>query len=278
MICERIFLKDKFEFLGKDGKNPYADIYLPYNMTEMNRQNDKRPCLIICPGGEYEFCSQRESEVVVLKFLPMGFNAFVLNYSVAPHRFPSQLREVAALVELIYENAEEWNCDTEKIAIMGFSAGGHLAAHYSTSYDCCEIREVLPSSKQVSASVLCYPVITADKKYIHKGSFINLLGRLPDADDIEKFSCDKNVTPNTPPAFIWHTADDNCVLVKNSFLYAEALNQNEVPFELHIYPFGSHGLSVSDSQCFDFKTEVTEYNKAWVEDASKWLKFTLKLK
>ena len=128
MKTETIHLKEIYPFLGDDGCDPTVDMYLPYNMTEMHRENRKRPCMIVCPGGGYAMCSQREAEPIAMHFLPDGFNVFVIYYSVAPHRFPTQMREVAATVELIYKNADNWNCDVSKLAIVGFSAGGHLAA------------------------------------------------------------------------------------------------------------------------------------------------------
>lgn len=278
MNHKRIELKDYFGFLGENGANPTLDIYLPYNMTEMHHEDRKRPCMVICPGGGYGMCSQRESEPVALHFLPEGFNVFVITYSVAPFRFPVQLREVAAVMELIYKNAEEWNCDTDKIAIMGFSAGGHLAAHYSTMFDCKEVREVLPDSKSVNASVLCYPVISAESVTAHMGSFINLLGHNPEnQEETEYFSCDKHVKPTTPPAFLWHTAADDCVPLKNSLLYAEALWRNKVPVELHVYPFGGHGLSTCDSQTIDDMNDIFAYNSAWLSSLKKWLKLIFEL-
>ena len=96
MRYERIHLKDSFPFLGEEGCDPTVVLYLPYNMKEMGREKQKRPCLIVCPGGGYERCSEREAEPIALHFLPEGFNVFVLTYSVAPHRFPTQLLEVAA--------------------------------------------------------------------------------------------------------------------------------------------------------------------------------------
>ena len=216
MKCEVLHLKDYYPFLGEDNCDPTVEMYLPFNLTEMGRQNDKRPCMIVCPGGGYAFCSQREAEPIALQFLPQGYNVFTITYSVNPHRFPTQLREVAALMELIYKNADAWNCDTSKIAIIGFSAGGHLAAHYSTMFDCKEVREVFPESKSVNASVLCYPVITADPKYAHMGSIHNLVGKTDiSPEETEYFSCEKNVKDTTPPAFIWHTAEDACVPVVN---------------------------------------------------------------
>ncbi len=273
MRYEILHLKDAFPFLGNNNCDPTVQIYLPYNMTEMNRQDVKRPCLIICPGGGYGMCSQREGEPIALKFLPSGFNVFVIKYSVAPHRFPTQLIEVAALMELIYKNADTWNCNTSKVSIMGFSAGGHLAAHYSNAFDCKEVRDVFPESKCVNATLLCYSVITADPCHSHKGSFRNLLG-INDVNDeiINKYSCDRLVNANTPPAFIWHTAEDQGVPVMNSILYSSALNKLKIPFELHIYPFGGHGLSTCDNQTMNDVTDYCQHAHAWLDNAKKWLK------
>lgn len=277
MKYEKIHLKEVYPFLGENGADPLLELYLPYNMTEMNRQNDKRPCMLVIPGGGYGMCSQREAEPIALQFLNQGFNAFVLTYSVAPHRFPTQLREVAAVMELIYSHSEEWNCDTEKVAIIGFSAGGHLSAHYSTCFDCDEVREVFPESKSVNASVLCYPVITADAAHSHAGSFMNLLGHAPDEAETERFSCDRQVSDKTPPAFIWHTAEDSCVPVMNSYLYASALAKHKIPTEMHIYPFGGHGLSTCDKLTSDNVTDIVTYDKAWLTSLEKWLKLIFKL-
>ena len=273
MKHEVLHLKDYYPFLGEDGCDPTVEIYLPYNMTEMHRENDKRPCMIVCPGGGYGMCSQRESEPIALHFLPQGYNVFTITYSVAPHCFPTQLREGAAVMELIYKNADVWNCDTSKIAIIGFSAGGHLAAHYSTMFDCKEVREVFPESKSVNASVLCYPVITSDPAHAHMGSFYNLLGKKDISnEEIEYFSCDRNVKDSTPPAFIWHTAEDNCVPVMNSLLYAEALNKHKIPFELHISPFGGHGSSTCDAQTLDTVSTGLAHANAWLSSLKIWLK------
>lgn len=273
MKCEILHLKDYYPFLGEDNCDPTVEMYLPFNLTEMGRQNDKRPCMIVCPGGAYAFCSQREAEPIALQFLPQGYNVFTITYSVNPHRFPTQLREVAALMELIYKNADAWNCDTEKIAIIGFSAGGHLAAHYSTMFDCKEVREVFPESKSVNASVLCYPVITADPLHAEKGSIHNLVGKTDiSPEEREYFSCEKNVKDTTPPAFIWHTAEDGLVPVMNSMLYAEALSAHKVPFELHIYPYGAHGLSTGDAQTNGNMNEKIEHVGNWLTSLEKWLK------
>lgn len=275
MICRNIKLKDCYGFLGENGKDPSLDIYLPYNMAEMGREKQKRPCIIICPGGAYAMCSERESEAVGVHFLSEGFNVFVLKYSVAPHRFPTQMREVGAVLELINANAEEWNCDTEKTVLMGFSAGGHLAAQYVNMYDCPQVREVFAQSKSVAACVLCYPVISAKREIAHSGSFINLLGHEPDSSEEEFFSCEKHVGKKTPPTYIWHTSQDDCVPVQNSILYAQALANAGVPFELHVFPFGGHGLSTCDKHTLDNTGTVSEYNSSWLSDLKKWLRLVL---
>lgn len=273
MKTETIHLKEMYPFLGENGCDPTVDIYLPFNLTEMHRENRKRPCMIVCPGGAYAMCSQREAEPIAMHFLPDGFNVFVIYYSVAPHRFPTQLREVAATVEMIYQNADNWNCDTSKLVITGFSAGGHLAAHYSTMFDCKEVREVFPESKPVNASVLSYPVISADPKYAHIGSFNNLIGKKDrSAEEIDYFSCDRLVSDNTPPAYLWHTASDGAVPVTNSLLYAAALSRHNIPFELHIFPFGGHGSSTVDSVTCDEISDKEKYAAGWLVDVKRWLK------
>ena len=271
MKCEKIYLKEHYSFLGENGKNPYISLFLPENLSEMNRTKAKRPCMIICPGGAYAYCSQRESEPIVYHFLTEGFNVFTVDYSVAPHAFPSQLCEIAATVELIYKNQDEWNCDTDKILIGGFSAGGHLAAHYSTMYDCKEVREYFPESKPVAGTVLGYPVITSNDEHWHAGSFKNLMGKQGSDEECRYFSCELNVKDNTPPAFIWHTAEDAAVPVMNSILYAEALSKYKIPFELHIYPFGPHGLATADNNTND--DLPNKYSHVhWLDDLKKWLK------
>ncbi|MBQ8202771.1 MAG: alpha/beta hydrolase [Clostridia bacterium] len=282
MVSERIYLKDLYPHLAKDNCNPYVDTYLPFNMTEMHRENQKRPCMVVCPGGGYGGCSQREAEPIALNLLNLGFNVFVIFYSVAPHRYPTQLTEVAALFDLINKNSDKWNCDTERISIMGFSAGGHLAAHYSNAYKLPEIEELYGATYRPYSSVLCYPVISADPEITHKGTIVNLLGTFPEGEENDKFSCDKLVSDTTPPAFIWHTAEDNVVPVENSLRYAAALSRKKIPYTLHIYPFGAHGLATADAQTLDapaFET-VEKYKRVadvncWFYELKKWFELIL---
>ena len=276
MRCFAVSLKEHFAFLN--GSEAVLEAYLPYNMTEMCREHQRRPCVLICPGGGYAMCSQREAEPVALQYLKEGYNAFVLWYTVAPKHFPHALREVAASVELIHRNAEAWNCDEGLVAILGFSAGGHLTALYSNAYDWPEVREVLPESKPVQASVLCYPVISADPAVAHMGSFECLLGHLPlTPEETERFSCDRLVRDTTPPAFLWHTSEDNCVPVQNSLRYATALADHHVPFELHIFPYGYHGMSLCTRETLDGEiTPGMQHAQRWVEESCRWLKLQWK--
>lgn len=277
MKYEVIHLNQIFPELNQDGCDPTVTVYRPDNMIEMGRKDEKRPCLVVCPGGGYCYCSQREAEPIALQFLPEGFHVFVLDYSVAPCRYPTQLIQVAATMELIYKNAEQWNCDVSRIAIIGFSAGGHLAAHYSTSFDCPQVRRVFPQSKGVQASILCYPVITADPDWAHNGSFDALLGTQGRTqEEIEKYSCNNLVTAHTPPAFLWHTAEDDCVPCMNSLLYAQALAANKVPYEMHIYPYGGHGLSTCDYRTNDNLQPSHHYDNAWLASAKRWLRLMFK--
>ena len=277
MRCETYHLKDRFSFLGQDGRDPMLTTYLPYNMTEMNRQDQKRPCILLCPGGGYGMVSQREAEPIALKLLTGGYNIFVLTYSVKPHTYPVQLREVAAAMEMIYENADAWNCDTSRIAIMGFSAGGHLAAHYANCYATPAVREVFPESKGVQACILCYPVINAAIQYRHAGTFRNLSGHeYPlTAQEEELFSVDRHVTAQPPPTFIWHTAADRLVSVSNSLLYAQALAAHDVPFALHVYPAGGHGLATADGETNGELTGPVLLTRQWIPSALSWLQETL---
>lgn len=271
MLIERIYLKESYPFLGEEGRDPYLTIYVQQNMRE---DQQKRPAVLLCPGGAYRSVSPREAEPIALHLLNMYCNVFVLTYSVVPHKFPTQLREVAAAMELLHANAEAWSIDPEKIAIMGFSAGGHLAAHYSTAYDCPEVRAVFPDSRPVQGSILCYPVISADSRYGHMGSFKNLTGEeTPFSEEfVNKFSCDRLVTEKTPPAFLWHTASDQAAPVAGSLLYAQALAAYKIPLALHIYPHGPHGLSTVDWQTNSTLQPGSDLAKTWLTELDAWLK------
>ncbi len=266
MKYEVISLSEKYPKLGEKA---YVECYIPSLFTNADPvfNEQKWPAMVVCPGGGYGFASDREAEPIALQFTAENYRVFVVRYSCAPACFPQQLREVAAVMELIYENAENWNIDTKKISIIGFSAGGHLAAQYSNRWNCPEIREIFPKSKPVAAAVLSYPVITADEKYTHAGTVQNFNG--PGA------SCEELVTAQTPPTFLWHTAEDATVPVENSLFYAKALSAHKVPYELHIYPKGYHGLATADGVTNIADDPWIRRAADWMDEVKSWLKLVL---
>ena len=269
-IC-KFSLNERFPNLGGEQELTYVECFLNGPRVTYGGIKKPYPCLVICPGGGYSGVSPREAAPIGMHFVAEGYHVFIVRYSTNPYTFPQQLREVAAAMEIIYEHAEEWQCDTNNIAIMGFSAGGHLAAQYSNRYNCPEVREMFPDSKPVQRSILCYPVITSDSNYWHKGSICNYVGDEP-KDGYEKgCSCELLVSENTPPTFLWHTAEDTVVPVENSLLYAKALRAHKIPFELHIYPYGHHGLSTADTVTNGPLDEQVLHCHEWLNACKKWL-------
>jgi acetyl esterase/lipase len=275
MITQRFYLKEYFHELGENGCNAYMDTYIPSAFENAGEAlaTKKYPCMVVCPGGGYGMTSDREAESVALQFVAEGYRAVVIRYSCKPHAFPQQLREVAGAMELVYKYADEWNIEVSRIAIIGFSAGAHLAAQYSNRYDCPEVRELFPESKPVQASILSYPVITDDPDYSHAGSIKNYLGYEPTERNEKGCSNECMVSEKTPPTFLWHTVEDKTVPVQNSLLYAMALSDYKVPYEMHIYPYGEHGLSTVDGVVYaEEKSPNVARAHKWVEDVKTWLK------
>ena len=237
-----------------------------------------RPAILLCAGGGYHFVSENEQEPVVFNLLTLNVNVFSLTYTVAGqgNTYPDALREVAAAFDFIYNNAEKYRTDNSLIGIMGFSAGGHLAAHYSNRYNIPEISEVIKNPIKPAFSVLCYPVVSANPLYYHRNSFVNLLGHNPSEKEIDEFSTDKMVSEDTPPTFIWTTAEDKLVPPVNSILYAEKLSLFGVPFALHIYPTGTHGLSVVNETVPYKETKVINppdyHNAVWIEELKHFIR------
>lgn len=273
MRFEKIYLKEHFPELGENGCNAYVECCLPTNCQNVGMpfSGKKFPAMVICPGGGYNITSDIEAEPVALQFLSKGYRTFVVRYSVDPHCFPQQLREVAAVMELIHRNADEWKIDVSHIGIIGFSAGGHLAAQYTNRYDCPEVREIFPESKPVHASILSYAVLTSHPDFKHEASIRHYVGHAPTERNEKGCSCELMVTAKTPPTFLWHTSEDEIVPVENSLLYAQALSAHKVPFEMHVYPYGNHGLSTANKLLWEELDERHARATKWIEDAKIWL-------
>ena len=203
---------------------------------------------IVCPGGAYGHLAPHEGAPVARWLNTVGINAFVLKYRIGPkYHHPVEMEDVQRAIRLVRSRAEEWNLDPNRIGIIGFSAGGHLASTAATHFDDGNSAATDPVdrvSSRPDLAILMYPVITMMDPYVHKGSRLNLLGAKPDADLIAFLSNERHVTPETPPCFIVHTADDRTVPVQNSLMFALALRNNKVPVEMHIFEHGSHGFGL----------------------------------
>ena len=239
------------------------------------RPNEKRPVILMCPGGGYEMTSDREAEPMAMQFLAMGYHVAILRYSVSPVRYPAALLQVAESVLYLKKHAEEYHIDPEKIVLQGCSAGGHLAANYGIAWNSPFLTKLMgmendPERLRVAGLLLCYPVITSGEK-AHEESFRNLLGEQYE-EKKEELSLENQVTPDTPPTFLWHTATDETVPVENSLYFFQACLQQGVSAELHIYPVGGHGLSLANEEtCRANGIGVQKECQSWIGLAQTWL-------
>lgn len=248
MIRERLILWDQSEYTY-----PLACGFTPFMMSYLHDDQSVRPCMLVVPGGGYGFVSPTEGYLVAKSFYEAGYNAFVLVYTTdILMRVPLKiqpLQDISRAVRMIRKNAERFHINPKKLAVCGFSAGAHLCGSLCVHYEDVkeECREYEHISNRPDAAILAYPVITAGK-YAHMGSVITLLGRHADAKEIEYMSLEKHVTKDTPPCFLWQTAEDQSVRVINSYLYAEACLKAKVPFAHHVFSKGPHGLSVASEE------------------------------
>lgn len=278
----------------QEGSQEYAKLitYIQDDSAEIGIH--ERPMIVVCPGGAYCMTSDREAEVIVFRMLAMGCNAALLRYSCAPSVFPTALTELASSVKLIREHAKEWHIDPDKIIVMGFSAGGHLAASFGMFWnrkflaDRLGIGHEEQKLLQPNGMILCYPVITSGE-YAHKDSFKWLLGLMdqkempeklegfeeayPVDEMMERLSLEKQVSKDTPKAFIWHTFEDGAVPVENSLLLVSALRREGISTEFHMYPHGGHGLSLANNQSATVagNEQVVEACQSWILLVRAWI-------
>ncbi len=275
MYYEKIYLEDIFPNLARTGHKPGITLYIP-EVSEAINENAAYSCVVICPGGGYSYVSKREGEPVALRLVGNGIAAAVVDYSCGGAHYPTQLFEVLAAITYVRRNSETLHIHPERIAVMGFSAGGHAACSAGLFWrekSACETLGIREEEGRPNGMILCYPVITSGK-YAHRGSFECLLGENPDLALLERVSLEKQVTEDAPQTFLWHTAQDGSVPVENSLLLAAALHEKGVPVELHIYPYGHHGLSLCDETVNKAEdiTDAAKYCAGWMEQCIRWIR------
>ena len=242
---------------GEVLKMPTFEVFLP-------TCHDKDGAVIVIHGGGYAFSAEHEGAPVAKRFAQEGITAFVLNYRFSPSVHPAPLADLYRALRLIRSKAHIFGIDPTKIALAGFSAGGHLAACAATLFEQYTFNKEDSLSdipNRPDALILSYPVISSGE-FAHHGSFEALLGHHNSADLRKELSLEHRVNKNTPPTFIWHTADDSTVPVENSLLFANALWKANVDCSLHVFPKGTHGLGLANED---------PYVSCWFEMARKWL-------
>lgn len=263
MVTKEIKLWDKIP--GMCETPPVFTAYIP-----KDKKSDG--AVVIYPGGGYHHCSPHEGRGYAEFLCKHGICAFVLDYRLMPHYFPLPLLDARRAVQVVRHSAEEYGIDPQKIAVMGSSAGGHLAALMSTYFDDIEDYGISDEISQCSfipnAQILCYPVIQIwGKESAHVGVGKNLLG---DAQEeyTDLLNADSIIKDITPPAFIWHTYKDSTVDSENSLDYAIALKRKGIPVELHLYPCGNHGMGIPKGD-----DEVSLHVAQWAQSLVTWLGF-----
>lgn len=221
------------------------------------------PAVIVLPGGGYATRAPHESAPVARWLCGLGYAAFVLDYRVSPYTYPVPYLDGLQALSTLNRHGSQWGIDPGRIGVLGFSAGGHLAAMLATATPNVPDGPVDLTVQRPAFSVLCYPVIVLEGALAHVGSTRNLLGDPPDPALARDLSANRRVDSKTPPTFLWHTADDGAVPVEHSLRYAEALSRAGVPFALHVYPHGRHGLGLADDA-----PDVA----FWRDECASWLR------
>lgn len=279
MINKRIKLND----------TAYFDTYILKNSKEYN-VDKKRPLVIVCPGGGYGFTSDREAEPIALKFNSVGLHSVVLWYTTqdiqsnVPYH---ALIELAKTVKMVRENAEEWFVDPNKIILCGFSAGGHLAANMSVHWNEEWLAELIGADSEmlkINNTILAYPATSISKMPPNTEAFASKITKYqqthnerffgndnPSEEQIEKLNTVNYISENTPPTFIWHTFEDVLVDVSNSIDYAKRMSELKIPFELHIYEKGEHGLALCDRTTARKPSHFNSHVISWFELCMGWL-------
>lgn len=257
---------------AEPSKAPKLSAYILDEAYLQDTNWKERPAVIICPGGGYGFVSPREAEPIALRYCGAGFHAFVLDYSVAPTGWPAACCELSKAVAYVRSIAEEHHIDPNKIVVCGFSAGGHLAASLGVHYNKELIRTlsgVTGDENRPNGMILSYPVITDEREKTHTGTLDNFVAGRETA--LPYFGLEHHVTPDTPKTFLWHTFADGAVPVESSMRFASALLENGVPYELHIFPEGAHGLSLGNEITSAADGGIVPAVQPWMDLSITWL-------
>lgn len=234
-----------------------------------NPTNATGAAMVICPGGGYAHLARHEGHDYALWLNQHGVTCFVLKYRLGSHgyHYPAEFEDVTRAMRWTRAHAAEYHIDSHRIGIMGSSAGGHLAATLLTHFDAGDSNATNVIARQSSRpdlGILCYPVITMGK-FTHQGSKENLLGKNPSPKLVKLLSDELQVTSNTPPCFLWTTFEDHTVPMENTMMFAEALRKHHVPFALHVFEHGGHGMGLHDKPPFN-------HPHPWAADCLFWLK------
>lgn len=275
MKAYTIHLKDAYDFLqGGDLECLLMDYPCP------GTREWKRPAILILPGGGYGRISQSEGDPISAAFMSLGFQTFVLRYLCVQQgvRYPEQLLEAAAAMDYIRKHANELNVNEKEVFVIGSSAGGHLAANLSVSYALASKLAGTALDCKPAGTGLAYPVIAHN--YGHIGTFDNLLNGYSEMEKNELWAqvdLDLLVTKETPPTFIWTTAQDTIVPPENTIRYTLALAKAGVAYESHIYPLGPHGLSTASAELWPFASDIPKV-ESWVKDCASFFRMYIEEK
>ena len=277
--------------------------YILENSEELRMK--KRPAVIICPGGGFLMTSDREAEPIAMKFAGEGYNTFVLRYTTYFNKqkidfnnlpegnkyskYPQPLFDLGKAILTVRENADKWSVDTNKVFVCGFSAGGHLVASLGVHWQDDLLKEKFNVDSELfkpNGLILGYPVLDynlmkelmlqKNDKFLREFWEVSnnaLFGEPNPSDEyLKELSPVNYVSSKTPPTFIWHTASDGFVSVRNSLNFATELSKNEIPYELHIFENGVHGLSLCDEVTANEDAHINLEAKVWVDMALTWIK------
>lgn len=298
-------MKSEVIYLYEDREDVTLTTYVLDDSPEL-LAGTSRPAIIVCPGGAYMNCSDREAEPIAMRFAAMGYHAFVLRYSVyfegkggmmdpmqdiEPKercKYPMPMREIGHAMLIVRKHAKEWHVDTERIAICGFSAGAHNCAMYETNwykpviteYLKCRAEDIRPAAVILGYTLSDYVYMnekTSQDGGVNAAFFATsntaFLGQAENSvERLTEVSPARNVTEQTPPTFLWATSEDGLVPVQHSIRMAHALADTGIPFEIHIFEKGPHGLALADQASAGSLMQIDDAAKKWVELAETWLR------